>query len=548
MKRSPFLLAAAVLAAACTSAPKRAEPPPKPGGWLGIRFAKSVLPDTYKDLGLPADSSALLVLGVAPGTPAAVCGLKVGDALTAMDGAPLSSSDPIKAAGEGARVEFSVQRRGSRTSVSCTLGGLGRALSTKVRYDDTYGLVAETFPGLEGDKRLRKLNWPRFLARIRSVDGRAVSTLSELEDALAAKRLDQKVRLEVFNARGAQVVEVGLVEVAPATPERSVEEADAGREGKTWVVSAQGGGDFLTPQGALLRSEPGDTILVRAGRYEGMVTFSVSRRTLRGEGEKTVFAGLLTIGPVHDVTVEDLAVEQLPGVSAAAAGGGSNRMRDVMRGAVQQAVAPKVDAGVFVWSSERVGLRRVSVSGGHPGIGVRLSKAVDVSDCRVTKAHFGFLATGSDAKVERLLAYDNTDGAVVGDDSVATLRGLTLVDNRDKGLVVARSRVELYDSILAGAPTLLSCEGGCRLSGGYNDYFEGSLCTSAGRGSACQSAEGESGLKKETDLSMDPLFAERLRGDYRLSLESPLIGRGRGGGPLGALPPVGSGSGGDGFR
>ncbi|MFH1724182.1 MAG: PDZ domain-containing protein [Elusimicrobiota bacterium] len=479
----------------------------RPGGWLGLKLALSISPELRKDLTLPPDLNGLLVLGVFSGTPAQDCGLAVGDVLAKIDGESLSDIAQIKAKGAGARVKFEVYRDAAARPVTCTLGAFTATLGMQVSNTPS-GPRLESFPGIEKDKGMRKLGWPAQSVYIRSLDGQPMKDISQIKAALARLKPYDMASLELYSAKKNIAMQVKLGEGDPPPMGFLLERPASGRAPRTLVVSADGKGDYLSPLGALLRSGPGDTLLLRAGRYAEPITVFVSRRTLRGEGEATVLTGMLWLGGVRDVTVEDLSLEQKPGV-------------------------PDIDTTLWVLNASDVVLRRLNVSGGRLGIAVQSSKDVSVEDCRARKAVVGLLIHGSQAKVLRSLFHDNGDGVIVSLGSTATLRSLTVVDNRSSGVTADASRIELYDSILAGSPTLLKCQSDCGYSGGYNDYSEGSM-----------SAD----LMKNTDIALDPLFAERLKGDYRLSLESPLIGRGRGGGHIGALPPAGAGAGADGFR
>lgn len=118
---------------------------------------------------------------------------------------------------------------------------------------------------------------------------------------------------------GTGVVLAGLAAVAPAS------QAD-GRKGRTHVVRP---GHSI--QAAVNRARPGDTIRLKAGRYEGGVLVR-KRLTIRGEGNKTVIRpgrhdhcakakapgmGICVIGrskhPVKGVTVRNLTVQGFKG-------------------------------------------------------------------------------------------------------------------------------------------------------------------------------------------------------------------------------------------
>lgn len=524
MKKILMPLALSLLAA-CVSAPPKGDAPQaaaagfpaKPSGWLGVSAGPITDAALRSDLRLQADLPGLLVLAVMRGTPAQACGLKAGDFLSSMDDLPLSDLAQVKAAGGGSAVSFKVFSNGKPRTAACTLGFYPAVLGLKVN-DTASGLTLAAPPDKVVEKAMKRLGWPGAPVLIRSMDGEAVSAIAQAKAFLSGRKPLDMVALELTDARKkyTQAVQLRLNEGAPAGQEFA-EGAPASREPRTLTVSPEGSGDFRTPAGALLMSQPGDTVLLRAGRYKGGVLVSVPKRTLRGEGPSTVLEGGLFVTGAAGVTVEDLSVEMS---------------------------ARSADSAAAVRQARGTTLRRLTITGGHSA-SVEDSPDTLVEDCVMSKSQVGLRLVNSTFKVQRSVFHDN-DYGVFAQNSVGTLRGLTVADNRSHGLVLEGGRTELYDSILSANPTLLQCQNACRFSGGYNDYHEGNLC-----GDACvpaSEAAAGTGLRKETDVSVDPLFAERLKGDYRLSLESPLIGRGRGGGPIGALPPAGSGAGDEGFK
>lgn len=539
---SAVLASLCLLAAACAPAHRPAPAvaqaaavfPAKPSGTLGLMTKEGVDASMRADLGLPADLDGILILGAMRGYPGQACGLGAGDFLTAIDGRPLTSIEQVKAVEGGSKVTIEARRGGKTRTASCVLGYYPAVLGLMVNGSPS-GLQLNTPPDPIVGKTMKRMGWPDHPVFIRAIDGRPVSTFDQVKSLLADRRPLETVTLELESARTKkpQKIEVKLNEGSLQAREFA-EEPPTTREPRTLTVSAAGDGDYKTVAGALFMSQPGDTVLLRAGRYKDPVTLSSSRRTLRGEGPATVLETGFIVTGTDGVVVEDLAVEMAPGAAGDADAGAGGRMRGLRAAVARGSAAPvqKLPASGTVRQARGTVLRRLTLTGGF-GLHVWGSQDTVIENCVSRGAKVGLAVSDSPYKVLNSVFHDNDIGLQATGDSVGTLRGLTVADNRAQGVLIDGGRVELYDSILSGTQVLLLCQRGCRFSGGYNDYFEGSI---------------PDGVRKDSDVSVDPLFAERLKSDFRLSLESPLIGRGRGGGHIGALPPAGSGAGSEGFR
>lgn len=180
-------------------------------------------------------------------------------------------------------------------------------------------------------------------------------------------------------------------------------------------------------------------------------------------------------------------------------------------------------ASVLVEGSNNILLKDLHISGGH-SVWLEDSKDVRIEDCRVTGAEWGIAENNSLFKASRSLIYKNEKrGVSVQEKSVVTIESNTIVDNKRAGIGIYDSEVEVYNNLIAFNPWNMGCAD-CKYSGGYNNFYEGTVSDV---------------VKKPTDSEMDPLFVGRLNGDYRLSPESPLVNKGRGGTYIGAFPPVG---------
>jgi len=110
-------------------------------GWMGTRV-QPVTADIAESLGLK-NASGALVDELEPGSPAAKAGIKSGDVITAVDGAPVKDSRElakgVSAKAPGTSVKLTVMRDGQEKAITLTLGELpnqrearGRSESEKV--------------------------------------------------------------------------------------------------------------------------------------------------------------------------------------------------------------------------------------------------------------------------------------------------------------------------------------------------------------------------------------------------------------------------------
>lgn len=214
--------------------------------------------------------------------------------------------------------------------------------------------------------------------------------------------------------------------------------------GERCVILSPSEDDLETLQRALIEARPGDTILLRAGRYEltGQLSLDVDGVTIRGEGmDRTILSfrnqatgaeGLLVTA--NDFTIEDLALEDSPGDLLKILGGNNITIRRVRaewtRGPdtdngsygfypiactnvlVEDAVVRGAsDAGIYVGQCHQIIVRRNHVYENVAGIEIENSTDADV---------YGNLAT------------NNTGGILV-----FNLPGLPFIDGR---------RTRVYDN------------------------------------------------------------------------------------------------------
>ncbi len=207
--------------------------------------------------------------------------------------------------------------------------------------------------------------------------------------------------------------------------------------GERCVILSPSEDDLETIQRALIEAKPGDTILLRAGRYElsGQLSLDVDGVTIRGEGmDRTILSfrnqvtgaeGLLVTA--NDFTIEDLALEDSPGDLLKILGGNNITIRrvraewtrgpDTNNGSYgfypiactnvlveDSVVRGASDAGIYVGQCHQIIVRRNHVYENVAGIEIENSTDADV---------YGNLAT------------NNTGGILV-----FNLPGLPFIDGR----------------------------------------------------------------------------------------------------------------------
>lgn len=344
------------------------------------------------------------------------------------------------------------------------------------------------------------------------------------------------------------------------------------------TVAADGSGDARTTYGAVLKSRPGDTVLLRDGEYQELWIWWNGISVRPAEPGARVSVTRIVIDGASEVLVQGLAV----------AGTAASSTLD----------------GISISRAARVTIRDCKVQGFLVGVKVSGSTDVVLEGNTITGNTGGVvIQSQSQAKVTRNLVKGNAvsraeqDRAFCGGIQVSyskvELSNNTIIENRvspdtfvkmvdeSNGVlvpgigvqVVVSAQAVVYNNIIAFNNVGFMALSDTRFTLEYNDVYGQQIQTKTWSPRAfverqLRGARSDflSGIRMEftmpplfsseptrtvytpflefqpsaTNLSVDPLFADVLSGDYRLAADSPLATKGRGGGYIGAFPPVGS--------
>ena len=343
-------------------------------------------------------------------------------------------------------------------------------------------------------------------------------------------------------------------------------------EPRTFKVAADGGGDVRSLPGALLKARPGDTILLAPGKYDG-VSVLLDNVTIRSEvPSKKAVLGLLMVVGASEVKVADLEFV-----------GDANGK-----------------GGISIWKGEGNTVERCTVRGCSQGITVANSRGATIRGNRVEKNGLGIYLVDSDFDASGNLVLANTrpggrSTGILIENSSGTVTNNTVLYQKvpfdqvayyggryamgfdaTKGVGIhfsGNSNVSIESNIVCenNVGIYFAVPETARYRIEYNDVFRNISGGKKGSGNYTLTIDGPdwnyvNGVRQEekespvlqlfneyrhlmfspnvatvspTNLSVDPLFQDLIREDYRLAADSPLVGRGRGGSYIGALPPVG---------
>ena len=466
---------------------------PAPPMVIGVVLVPLSVP-LAEDAGLPKDQRGLLVLGVYKGSPAESSGLAPGDVI--------------------------------------------------IKVQNSSGKTVET-PDMD-----------KFKAATDAIPAQKPVNLTVL-------RAGKGISFSIMRATGP----FGPVIQPPARTER-----------RTITVAADGSGDVKTTYGAVLKSRPGDIVLLKSGEYQELYVWWNGLSVAPAEPGARVSVTRITIDGASDVSVKGLSI-------VGTAAGGSQDGISITKAArvtIRDCKIQGFSLGVNVSGSTDVALEGNMITGNIGGIAIRNQSMAKIArnlikGNAVTRPQQGYAFSGgiqvsySKAEISNNTIIENRVSPDVFVKAIDDSSGYSVPG---VGLYISNyAEAVIYNNIIAFNNVGFMASSDVRFTLEYNDVFGHQIQGKTWnpkmfverqlRGAKSDylteihmeftmaplfSSEPHRTiytpllkfLPSATNLSVDPLFADVLSGDYRLAADSPLATKGRGGGYMGAFPPVGS--------
>jgi len=318
----------------------------------------------------------------------------------------------------------------------------------------------------------------------------------------------------------------GEISGAPGTPEP-----------RTLVVALDGTGEYRLIQEAVDAARPGDTILIKAGEYAEDVTIH-SKDRLRVTGERVDRVKILgrnRVGSFHigkwpygatNVEISAMTIEQHGGLALGMFNGKGVLLRGV-----------RVNGLVFGQQVEDVRLEDCNV-GGSETTGVQLadSQAVLVGNVIHDNDHGITVAGKSDVRLERNVITGNLfEAVVINDNAKAVVVSNTIAKNGGGIAFLQTSRGEASGNVIGLNKVGIAISPSSRPMLSYNALYNSEHNYVRAGATPVPAPD----LRADTDLAVEPRFVNAGEGDFRLRVDSALVGVGAFA-YLGALPPFGA--------
>ena len=339
---------------------------------------------------------------------------------------------------------------------------------------------------------------------------------------------------------------------------------------QTIKVSSDGTGDCKSIDGALLRSRPGDTILIKPGKYSSTI---VQRNNLT-----------LTAFDQQNPPV-------LTGVSFAYVTGA--KIKDLIISPENPAQLVAVNPGIRIDSANQITIANCQIRSFNYGIAIYSNAStVIILDANIITGNWAGIYMqdpASDVKISHNLICKNYGVGGIYVDGLVQIINNTIIENRvsndnfnnqlysskgktvlGAGITIRGGNAMIYNNIIAfnNVGCLVSPFAQATLE--YNDVFQHLIDSKVWyQGGNIQIKGGNSNYLSEinyeykmapllslvesdkttitpvlkfepstTNINSNPFFVDSSKGDYRLANDSPLIEKGRGKSYIGAFPPI----------
>lgn len=305
---------------------------------------------------------------------------------------------------------------------------------------------------------------------------------------------------------------------------------------RTITVALDGSGDFTSIQEAVDAAKKGDTVFIKAGRYQQDFTVhSKDRLKIVGAGQDKVtllgretIVGVLHVGKwpygATNIEISDMTINDHGGHAVGLFNG---------KGVLLKRLT--INGMLFSQQVQDARIEDCTIGGSETtGVQFADSQAVLVGNLIHDNDHGVNVAGKSDVRLDRnLITRSLFEAVVVNDKAKASLVGNTLVKNGGGVAFLGNSQGDASGNVIGlnkvGFLVALSSRTTTSFNALFNsesDYMRvGSPNTPAPE------------LKQESDIIGDPRFVDADHDDFRLRADSGLLHRGQF--PfLGALPPV----------
>lgn len=355
----------------------------------------------------------------------------------------------------------------------------------------------------------------------------------------------------------------------------------AGEQPRAIKATQDGSGDCKTLDKAMLLARPGDTILIKKAAvnntdiiYEGV---SITRDNLTVaslEPQAPAMVGALAATGLTGIKIRNLIVQAAPKANITWPG---VSFSDLKNSVIENCRIQGFARGIYIVQSAAITADGNIITGNNLGISVGAGSSVKITRNFIAKNSDGIAVYGSKAEINGNTIIENSVSAEVFADGAFLCGGTSEFSGSLCGVGVMAggdSAANIYNNIIAYNNIGCMVWPGAQAIIEYNDVFQNLVAPVTTQEKSfsgtvlvqvkAANANFLNGIEQAimpgetktyiftpvlqfqpsaTNLSVDPLFADRMNNDYRPAADSPLAGKGRGGSHIGAFPPVSGKSG-----